>query len=108
LEKCSSADEQVKKDWKKRYFVFKHFPTSSTKCLEYYKDKNWRKQDAKGVLTLHPGYEVVKVYDAKRKFVFDVKTVEHVFRLSAHSEDDLNKWILILEKENVGELLINK
>lgn len=102
MEKCSSADDQVKKDWKKRYFVFKHFPTSSTKCLEYYKDKNWRKQDAKGVLALHPGYEVIKVHDAKKKFVFDVKTVEHVFRLSAHSEDDLNKWILILEKENVG------
>ncbi|KAK3727170.1 hypothetical protein QZH41_015187, partial [Actinostola sp. cb2023] len=101
LEKCSTTDDQAKKEWKKRYFVFKHFPTSSTKCLEYYKDKNWRKQDPKGVLTLHPGYEVVKIFDSKRKFVFEVKTVEHVFRLAAHTEDELNKWILILEKENI-------
>ncbi|XP_031558385.1 uncharacterized protein LOC116294854 [Actinia tenebrosa] len=106
LEKCSSADDHGKKDWKRRYFVFKYFPASSTRCLEYYKDKSWRKQDPKGVLTLHPGYEVVKVHDSKRKYVFDVKTVEHVFRLSANNEDELNKWILTLERENIVKSFI--
>ncbi|XP_032235527.2 uncharacterized protein LOC116617174 [Nematostella vectensis] len=101
LEKCSTAEDHGKRDWKKRYFVYKHFLASSIKCLEYYKDRNWRRQEPKGVLTLYPGYEVMKIHDPKRKFAFDIKTVEHTFRLSAHSEEEENNWILLLEKENI-------
>ena len=45
----------------------------------------------------------MKVHDPKKHFVFEIKAVDHTCRLAAHSEDELNQWILILERESVGE-----
>lgn len=65
--------------------------------------KNWRKTEPKGVLALYPGYEILKIHEPKRPFAFEIKTVDHAYRLAAHSEDELNQWILILERESIGE-----
>ena len=73
--------------------------------MEFYAagTKNWRKTEPKGVLALYPGYEILKIHEPKRPFAFEIKTVDHAYRLAAHSEDDLNQWILILERESIGE-----
>ena len=68
--------------------------------------KNWRKTEPKGVLALYPGYEILKIQEPKRPFAFEIKTVDHAYRLAAHSEDELNQWILILERESIGECII--
>ena len=105
MDKCASADSDPgRKEWRRRHFVLKHLLASDVRCLEYYKDKSWRsgKHDPKGVLHLYPGFDVAKVHDSKRKFVFDVKTVEHTFRLAASSVDSMNQWIEALEKANTG------
>ena len=111
LEKCAGTEFEGhgKRDWKRRHFVLKHVLASNIRSLEFYPagTKNWRKVEPKGVLTLYPGFEVVKVHEPKRQFVFDIKTVDHILRLAAHSKDELNKWILILEKESIGELSVN-
>ena len=106
LEKCTH--EHGKKDWKRRHFVFKHILASNIRSLEFYavgNSKNWRTAEPKGVLALYPGYEIIKVQEPKRHFVFEIKTVDHTYRLAAHSEDELNEWILILERESIGELI---
>ncbi|KAL9989645.1 hypothetical protein ACROYT_G004212 [Oculina patagonica] len=101
LDKCTY--EHGKKDWKRRHFVFKHILASNIRSLEFYAvgTKNWRKTEPKGVLALYPGYEILKVHEPKRPFAFEIKTVEHAYRLAAHSEDELNQWILILERESI-------
>lgn len=101
LDKCTF--EHGKKDWKRRHFVFKHILSSNIRSLEFYAAgaKNWRKSEPKGVLALYPGYEIVKVHEPKRHFVFEIKTVDHTYRLAAHSEDELNQWILVLERESI-------
>lgn len=101
LDKCTV--EHGKKDWKRRRFVFKHILDSNIRSLEFYATgtKNWRKAEPKGVLALYPGYEVLKVSEPKRRFVFEIKTVDHTHRLAAHSEDELNQWILVLERESI-------
>lgn len=73
--------------------------------MEFYAagTKNWRKTEPKGVLALYPGYEILKIHEPKRPFAFEIKTVDHAYRLAAHSEDELNQWILILERESIGE-----
>jgi len=85
--------------------VFKHILSSNIRSLEFYAAgaKNWRKSEPKGVLALYPGYEIVKVHEPKRHFVFEIKTVDHTYRLAAHSEDELNQWILVLERESIGQ-----
>lgn len=83
--------------------MLKHLLTSNIRCLEYYKDRNWRKQDPKGVLTLYSGYQTLRIHDPKRKCVFDVKTVEHTFRLAASSNEEQSLWIQALQKENTGK-----
>jgi len=77
--------------------------------LEFYAagTKNWRKTEPKGVLALYPGYEILKIHEPKRPFAFEIKTVDHIYRLAAHSEDELNQWILILERESIGEYNFN-
>lgn len=57
------------------------------------------------MLALYPGYEIIKVHEPKRHFVFEIKTVDHTFRLAAHSEDELNQWIFVLERESIGRCL---
>ncbi|PFX28156.1 uncharacterized protein LOC111326613 [Stylophora pistillata] len=102
LEKCTH--DHGKKDWKRRYFVFKHILASNIRSLEFYSvgnSKNWRTAEPKGVLALYPGYEIIKVHEPKRHFVFEIKTIDHTYRLAAHSEDELNQWIVVLERENV-------
>lgn len=73
--------------------------------MEFYAagTKNWRKTEPKGVFALYPGYEILKIHEPKRPFAFEIKTVDHVYRLAAHSEDELNQWILVLERESIGE-----
>lgn len=97
------TNEHGKKDWKRRYFVFKHILASNIRSLEFYAagTKHWRKTEPKGVLALYPGYEILKFHDPKKHFVFEIKAVDHTYRLAAHSEDELKKWILILERESV-------
>lgn len=101
LDKCTY--EHGKKDWKRRHFVFKHILASNIRSLELYAagTKNWRKTEPKGVLALYPGYEILKIHEPKRPFAFEIKTVDHAYRLAAHSEDELNQWILILERESI-------
>jgi len=70
--------------------------------------KNWRKTEPKGVLALYPGYEILKIHEPKRPFAFEIKTVDHIYRLAAQSEEDLNQWILILARESIGECNIFK
>ena len=83
--------------------MLKHLLTSDTRCLEYYKDRNWRKQAAKGVLTLHAGYEITRIQDNKKKHAFDVKSVDHTFRVAASSTEEEDEWIKTLETQNVGK-----
>ncbi|XP_068727052.1 uncharacterized protein [Montipora capricornis] len=101
LEKCTY--DHGKKDWKRRYLVFKHILASNIRSLEFYASgtKNWKKAEPKGVLALYPGYEVLKVQEAKKQFVFEIKAVDHTYRLAAHSEDELNQWVLVLERESI-------
>ena len=106
LDKCTV--EHGKKDWKRRHFVFKHILASNIRSLEFYPaaTKNWRKSEPKGVLALYPGYEVLKVHEPRRNFVFEIKTFDHTYRLAAHSEDELNQWILILERESISKYFL--
>lgn len=106
LDKCTV--EHGKKDWKRRHFVFKHILASNIRSLEFYPaaTRNWRKSEPKGILALYPGYEVLKVHEPRRNFVFEIKTVDHTYRLAAHSEDELNQWILILEKESISKYFL--
>ncbi len=101
LEKCLNPDDQ-KHDWKKRYFVLKKATGSGTKTLEYYKEKEWRKHEPKGVLTLFSGYTTKKIDDSKKRLVFEVKTIDNLFVLSAPTEEARDKWIVTLTKEGEG------
>lgn len=89
--------------------MFKHILASNIRSIEFYPAaaKNWRKSEPKGVLALYPGYEVLKVHEPRRNFVFEIKTVDHTYRLAAHSEDELNQWIHILERESIGKYCIS-
>ena len=76
---------------------------SGTQTLEYFKDKEWRKQEPKGVLTLFSGYTAYKVIDSKKKFTFEVKTMDNFFVLSATNEEGREKWIEVLQKGSSGK-----
>lgn len=99
LEKCLSPDE-AKREWRRRYFVLRKALGSGTQTLEYFKDKDWRKQEPKGVLTLFSGYATYKVVDAKKKFTFEVKTMDNFFVLSASNEESREKWIEVLQQSS--------
>ena len=100
-----NADES-KKEWKKRYFVLKKASGSGTQTFEYYKEKEWKKQEPKGVLTLFSGYTVEKVNDPKKRLTFEVKTIDNFFLLSAPTEESRDKWIEALKHQNAGMISV--
>ena len=97
------SPDETKREWRRRYFVLRKALGSGTQTLEYFKDKEWRKQEPKGVLTLFSGYTVCKVNDAKKKFTFEVKTMDNYFVLSAVNEDTREKWIEVLQQTSSGK-----
>eukprot|EP00794_Sanderia_malayensis_P006450 gene6450-7182_t len=103
LEKCLNPDEN-KREWKKRYFVLKKAIGSGTQTFEYYKEKEWRKQEPKGVLTLFAGYTTVKVNDPKKKHTFEVKTIDGFFTLSAGTEESRDTWLETLRQHSAGKI----
>ena len=76
---------------------------SGTQTLEYFKDKEWRKQEPKGVLTLFSGYTAYKANDPKKKLTFEVKTIDNYFVLSAATDECRDKWIETLRQNSSGE-----
>lgn len=103
MEKCLNPDE-TKREWRRRFFVLKKALGSGTQTLEYFKDKEWRKQEPKGVLTLFSGYTVYKVLDPKKKLTFEVKTMDSFFVLSAATEELRDKWIEALQQNSSGNV----
>ena len=94
--------EEIKREWRKRYFILKRALGSGTQTLEYFKDKEWKKQEPKGVLTLFSGYAAYKVLDSKKKLTFEVKTMDNFFILAAASEELREKWIEALQQNSSG------
>lgn len=77
--------------------------TSGLRYIEFYKDKNWRKQLPKHVVNLHPGYDVKRHNnDPKKKYCFTVKTTDHSLKLASDDETVMNQWIATLEEYNLG------
>ncbi len=96
--------DEHKREWRKRYFVLKKATGSGTQTLEYYKEKEWKKQEPKGVLTLFSGYTAEKVNDPKKKQTFEVKTIDNFFVLSALTEESRDKWIDALTQQSAGKI----
>ena len=98
--------DDTKREWRRRFFVLKKALGSGTQTLEYFKDKEWRKQEPKGVLTLFSGYTAYKVLDPKKKLTFEVKTMDSFFVLSATTEESREKWIEVLQQNSSGIIAI--
>ncbi|XP_057310510.1 insulin receptor substrate 1-B-like [Hydractinia symbiolongicarpus] len=95
LERCIHVSD-TKKDWKKAYFVYKKHTRAGSKTLEFFKDSNWKRQEPKGVINLFAGYNVQIVDGSKKKFRFELTTVEKTYELYASSEGERQKWVDLL------------
>lgn len=65
---------------------------SNIRSLEFYVVgiKNWWKIELKGVLVFYLGYEILKIYELKCLFVFEIKIVDYVYCLVVYLEDEFN------------------
>ncbi|XP_028407776.1 uncharacterized protein LOC114530359 [Dendronephthya gigantea] len=89
------------RSWKKRYFVMKYEISSALRYIEIYKDKNWQKQLPRHVVNLHPGYEVRRRDESKKKYCFSLKTTDHVLLLASEDENAIINWMATLEEYNL-------
>ena len=97
LEKNISTDA-FKKQYKKFYFVLKKDrENSSTKTLEYFKDNNnWTKKEPKGVCNLYSQYNVHIKLKQKRKFIFEIISVDKSHELMTTDETTGEEWVELL------------
>ena len=79
--------------------------SSALRYIEIYKDKNWQKQLPRHVVNLHPGYEVRRRDEPKKKYCFSLKTTDHVLLLSSEDENVIIRWMATLEEYNLGKVL---
>ncbi|XP_066933096.1 docking protein 2-like [Clytia hemisphaerica] len=93
------------KEWKRGYAVLRKHPTTGSKVLEFYKDSHWNKNEPKAVCNLLSSYEASYVVGStKKRFVFELKTVDHTYELGAPSEALRKQWI---DKLNSAKDILN-
>ena len=97
LERCLHISE-TKKEWKRGYFILKKNPHNGSSTLEYFKDANWKKQEPKGVCNLFAGYTVKLVNETKKKYMFELTTVDKTYQLYSNSESGRQKWWDVLNE----------
>ena len=95
LELGKKPTSTARKDWKPRLFVLKWYPTTDRSTLDYYKDtkKRWQKQEAVGVVSLWPTFEVSLAHSCPYKFTIQLQTVENLLYLACDTEDDMMQWL---------------
>ena len=82
------------KEWKRGYCLFRKHPTTGSKVLEFYKDANWTKSEPKAVCNLLSEYDVSYVAGStKKRFVFELRTVDQAYELGAPGEGLRQLWI---------------
>jgi len=82
------------KEWKRGYCLFRKHPTTGSKVLEFYKDSNWTKAEPKAVCNLLSEYDVSYVAGStKKRFVFELRTVDQAYELGAPGEALRQQWI---------------
>ncbi|XP_019640517.1 PREDICTED: docking protein 1-like [Branchiostoma belcheri] len=90
--------ESMKQEWRRRFCVLKSMTSTGNAFMEFYRDiRTWQHEDPKAVVNLLINYEVYKVPDPRKRFCFEVRSMDKVIRLSVDNVDSMEKWLFHLD-----------
>ncbi|XP_035685246.1 fibroblast growth factor receptor substrate 2-like [Branchiostoma floridae] len=90
--------ESMKQEWRRRFCVLKSMSSTGNAFMEFYRDvRTWQHEDPKAVVNLLINYEVYKVPDPRKRFCFEVRSMDKVIRLSVDNIDIMEKWLFHLD-----------
>ncbi|CAH1272154.1 FRS3 [Branchiostoma lanceolatum] len=101
--------ESMKQEWRRRFCVLKSMSSTGNAFMEFYRVshcsnrsalidvRTWQHEDPKAVVNLLINYEVYKVPDPRKRFCFEVRSMDKVIRLSVDNIDNMEKWLFHLD-----------